>query len=392
MTLGKATSAAAQMVMLLFLARTLEAENLAVLLAVYSIASVVAALGDLGLGTLGMRELVYGDPRKSERVFALASKLAIIAAALGLVTFGAASLFIPLLFPCLPLLLWGPIERATENRSLRLIADGRSAKVSLLNGARRLSSLVLFLLLARFVEAAFAFSFSLLISSVLFHLLICRWSPASRIASSSSPWALLREASPFTFTSLSGQMRNLDVPLVTSIIGGSSAAAYGLGARLASPVMLIYSSVSSLILVRTRTFTSRKVLTLVSTLLSVSTLLAIGISINAHSFALLLTPYVPWLTLANSQVLLIVTCSYLFAGTSILLGSMLVAYGKQKILMSINVLTATTSLVSVWLFSSLTGSAHTAAVASLCCYVFQAVALTFLIFVHHRNLKETHNA
>ena len=126
---GKGVSAGTQMVMLAVLAVKLEPRALATLLAVYSVASIVAALGDLGLGTLSARERAYGDLMKADFAIRTADRLATFTALLSAAILILLALVYPPLLASLPLILWAPTERATETRTLRLIADGHVGRV-----------------------------------------------------------------------------------------------------------------------------------------------------------------------------------------------------------------------------------------------------------------------
>lgn len=380
---GKSVSAATQMVMLAILAMQLDPGALATLLAVYSGASIVAALGDLGLGTLAARERAYGDISKADHAIHTADRLA-ISTALPSATILILLAFIhPPFLPCAPLFLWAPIERATETRTLRLIADGRVGRVALLNGVRRLIGLALFLPLTLIIPSDWAFTVALVASAALAQGVAMGWVRLSVGEADVSMTGLLREAMPFTFTSLSGQLRNLDVPLVSAFIGNAPAAAYGLGARFASPMLLVYSAISGLILVRVRHKPRRHVAALLAVLLSGTAVVSVLAIVCLPLLTGLLTPYVSWIDEHLMLIIALVATSYMFAGAGIILGSICVAFELQSLLARINIATTLTSLALVAMLSVSTGSGVLSAFASMTCFTLQAGALTYLAFTRH---------
>lgn len=388
---GKSLSAGVQMVMLILLAQRLPPQSLAILLAVYSVASIVAALGDLGLGTLAMRERVYGDVDKADQAIRAADMLSIAASAIGCVAIGAASLAHPPLLVGLPLMVWAPIERATENRNLLSIAEHKVARVGLLNGARRVLGLVLFLSLALVLPAGWAFSSALAVAALASLVVAMSWTPLSNLRRQFPFLPLLREAVPFTLTSVSGQMRNLDVPIIASIIGGAPAAAYGLGARLASPALLVFSSVSNLILVRARAMTWCRFLTLIVFTLAFSTVAAALLVSTGEITGQILSTFISWNTFDTSRVIVLVAASYLFAGVGIVFGSVCVAFDMQRKLVRVNIVTAVTSLTLVILCTVFFESAALAASASLSCYSLQAVTLAAMAIKEHPQRHRSSN-
>lgn len=381
---GRATSAAAQMVMLLVLTALVSANDLAILLAVYSLAAIVAALGDIGLGTLAARERSYGIPSKADNAIRLADRLAVVISLTASVLLIGLSNVNGALLSCVPLLVWAPIERATETRALRLIADGKVVKVAFLAGGRRIIGLGGFVALCLVIDAKWAFTISLAVSAIVAQILVKTWVPLTSCSSYSSR-GLLREALPFTFTSISGQMRNLDVPIITALIGGPPAAAYGLGARFASPVMLIFSSLSSLILVRARKFTAPQLNRLVISLISAGGGVAVSLVVLAPHLTRFASQFVSWIGVAEMRILAMVTASYIFAGVGIILGSICVAFHLQNELVRVNIATTVVSLASVSLLAVTTGSAISSAITSTICYMLQAVILIGVIKKSARN-------
>lgn len=112
-----------------------------------------------------------------------------------------------------------------------LIADGKVLRVAVFNGARRLLALFLMFVPVAFVAADAAFSVALALSALLPYFVMVRWVPIGRGSAGHKAGQLMVEAPPYTFSSISGQMRDLDVPIVTAFRGGVIAAAYGLGSR-----------------------------------------------------------------------------------------------------------------------------------------------------------------
>lgn len=382
---GRVASAAAQMVMLLLVAQVLAPGQLATLLAVYSLASVLAALGDLGLGTLAMKERTYGDRATSDQAVRLSERLALATGISGVIVLGVGTIYSPDLLACAPLLAWAPLERVAETRGLTLVADGKVLRVAALTAGRRLCALGLFLLTAERIAPDAAFGLSLTVTSALAYAAVRRWASVGQPGDVLHGYRdLLRAAFPYTATSLSGQLRNFDVPLVTAAMGGTAAAAYGLGARLASPALLVFSAVSGLVLVRVRKMADKRVRRLIAASLLIPMTVAAVAILAVPITAPILGRAVNWVDAEATLLMVVVSVSYLFAGVGIVLGSMCVAHDLQQALMRVNIVTVLTSLSLVALASTFGRSALVAAAASAGCYLAQAALLALLVIRRRR--------
>lgn len=384
LTLGKTVSAAAQTVLVLLLAMELEPGQLATLLAIYSLASVIAALGDFGLGTLGMREQAYGDPAKANRAVWLADRLALAMGATGLTVILGTSTVQPALLPAAPLILWAPIERATETKGLQLVAQGRVTQVAILTGGRRLAALAAFFVLSQWLPPSYAFSLSLASTALAAQAIMASWLPHSRGMRQLSSKALLRESLPFALTGLSGQLRNLDTPITAIWLPVPLAAAYGLGSRFASPLLIVFSASANVLLARARTLGSYRLGRFMLTLLSGGALLTTAMVVAAPLVALVLRYFIGWVTVDDARVMMWVASGYLFAGIGIVLGSLCVAHHLQAQLVRVNIATVTTSLALISLLSALTRNGEPPAIAALACYAGQAVVLSLVLKMETR--------
>ncbi|WP_181158515.1 hypothetical protein [Leucobacter massiliensis] len=256
--------------------------------------------------------------------------------------------------------------------------------MALLNGGRRALGLCLFVILQLSAPVDWAFSASLALAGLVSQLVMKKWVPLEAAKDTKTTIELLRRALPFALTGVSGQFRNADVPIVTMALGGTAAAAYGLGSRLASPFLLVFSSASSLILVRARSFTRRQVRMLLILLLTGTALLAISLVSASHLLVSPLSNVIPWLTQEETSIIALVASGYLFAGSAIVLGSLCVAFGLQLALVTINVTTTIASLTLVAILSHVTAAGLPPAIASSCCYGLQAFILTLLLFTRRK--------
>ncbi|KAB1641004.1 lipopolysaccharide biosynthesis protein [Gulosibacter chungangensis] len=375
---GKASSAAAQMVMLLFLASDLSAQQLSLVLAIYSLASIVASIGDLGLGTFVMRESSYGDIGRANQAIYTANGLAVVMGILGTSFLVIASAWLPALLPTSPLLLWAATERATETRCLRLIAETKILRVSLITAGRRLGALLIFFGCLFFLDTAWSFSVALLTASAAAFVIVAYFTPIP--STTRRNYGLIGESIPYMLSGVSGQLRNLDVPVITMFLSAPIAAAYGLGSRLSSPFMLVFSSMSNIILTRARDMPRHKLMLYLTSLVAGAVVMSVCGLFLLPVITSVLSTFVEWITPQYSLVIVLVACSYLFAGTGIIFGSVCVAHGLQRELSRVNLITVVVSLGLIATVSLIFGFGWLAACASLTCYATQLVTLGSLIW------------
>lgn len=384
MIAGKCVSAVVQMLMLLLLASRADPDALALALAVYSLVAIVAALGDLGLGTLAAREAAYGTPACAISAIRTSNTiLGAIALLFGLLLC-LAERWIPGLMVTAPLAIWSCVERASETRLTQLVVLRQVGRVGALNGLRRVLGLLLFLVLLLMVNPILAFTSALAFASIIAHLVVCIWTTVDIRFSIGVARRVLRDALPFMGTAISGQARNLDVPIVAGVIGGISGSAFGLGSRLASPVMLVASAVSNLVLVRIGDMAVRKAASFLFGTVLVVYLAVAGLIVGRPVVFEILHFFIPWMTVDASVVVSFVAVSYMLAGCSIILGSTCVAFGRQVVLVFTNLTVTGVSLALIVYFVMFTGSATGAAICSASCYFAQSV---FLLIVAIRLVR-----
>lgn len=380
--LGKAMSAGAQMIMLLILASRVSPELLGPVLAVYSLCVAVSVAGDLGLGTLAMRERAYGSRVVADRAIGTAQRLAMLAGIVGTASLAAAALFIPALLPTVPLFLWAVAERNTETRLMRLTADGLVGRVALVNATRRLFGLALFMIGLLAIPADWSFTLALAVAAVGTQLVVAAWTPLNEGEGLVDRRALIRSAIPFAFSSVSGQLRNLDVPLVAAFVLGVSAAAYGFGVRIASPVMLVYSAISGLVLVQVRRAGLLSLRLIVAGLLAVPTVGALLLILSRGTVQQIVEPFINWVDAEAATTMTLVAAGYLFAGSGIIFGSICVAFHLQRRQVVVNLTTVAASLMCIGVSAAITQQGIVPALLSLACYIGQALVLATIILTH----------
>ncbi len=80
-----------------------------------------------------------------------------------------------------------------------------------------------------------------------------------------------------------------------------------------------------------------------------------------------------------AQIMMMVTCSYVFAGLGVVFGSICVAFLLQRFLVWANIITASSSITAVAYVALSGGSGVKSAGASLVCYGVQAIVLAVVI-------------
>jgi len=375
---GKGVSALTQLVMLLLLASQLEPSRLALLLAVYSAMSVVGALSDMGLGTLALRERADHKYESALEILRIAERLAAIAGVISFVTLLVLSHLTPVLAFSLPLVIWATIERVSENRFLQLAASGQAIFVAFVNASRRILALFVFTALWLILPLELAFSLSLSAAALIGQVVTARMYRLPKRGRFVGVNQYLRRSAPFTVTALSSQMRNLDVPTVAILVGGTSAAAYGLGARMANPALLVYSAISGLLLVRVRELTVIRTRLLISAIVLLPVALTALLLLLSPSIFQVLAGFLSWISPESTMLMVIVASTYLFAGSAILLGAMCASFNRETKQARVNLLTAVGSLIIIAACAVITGSALTGALGGLVSYFAQVLVLALI--------------
>lgn len=131
------------------------------------------------------------------------------------------------------------------------ISDGRALAASKTILLRRISGLVVTLILLQTVDGSLAYCLGILAAGVIGTVISLHFSGGlSPSVERSSVLFALRQSQPYFWANLSVQSRMLDVILVNSLLSRYDAGLYSAASRLASPFMLIPGTLSAIVLPR----------------------------------------------------------------------------------------------------------------------------------------------
>lgn len=248
---SRLTSVALQAVTLVLLARWVGPSSFGVAAAVMGVLTVAGALADLGLGPLLLRQRSADRSyRRTTQILrtnaATSVGLAVLAVAvlgvLGTTTGSSA------LHGLIPLAIWVAAEKNGDLWLNLATSEGRTQVSALSILLRRGLGLGLFVSLSVVLPTLWAFSTGLAVGSIVANLVIRRLLVHARTdAPSTEIIQLVREAWPFYLNSVAAQARNLDVMIVSGVAGPVAAGVYAVPARMTSPLRLLPTSLSPII-------------------------------------------------------------------------------------------------------------------------------------------------
>ncbi|TDL42443.1 lipopolysaccharide biosynthesis protein [Kocuria rosea] len=280
-------------------------------------------------------------------------------------------------FVFLPIALASAVERQTDVRLGLSLADGDIWKNVLIQLIRRTLTLTLTLTLVRYLPALVSYGISYFLGSTAGLVIAFALIHVGRISTTRTPLSrreIIRVSRPFWVNSLSAQLRNLDVLIVSMTSTAAAAGYYGAIARSISPLSMFSASLAAVIYpqaVRDRmsgtSTLTRPVLVVLAFLMIAYGVLAAGADMIVR--LLLGDEYLPAV-----DGLRIVLLSLIFASLTAILTAILQAYRFEKVVGVISALTSILSLTGIFIGASLygvTGAALGLAVA----YVVQAVLM-----------------
>lgn len=291
----------------------------------------------------------------------------------------------------LPMAVAGCIERHSDVRLLIAIADGDVWKNSLNLIARRASALVLLLVGINLnVDVILAFGCASALASII-SLLLARRLVVLRQDGTGITWSnargLLRSSRAYWANSLGAQVRNLDVLLVGAIAGSVTAGYYGAVSRALSPLRMVTSSLSAVLLpvaVRYKREQRKSLVLSIGGVLAVMSAMYVGLAVFAEDMISLLlgSQFTP----ATSAFILVVL-SLVFASISSVLTPILQARGVQALVGRVSIFTSLVSLGGIAIgvqVSGVTGAGAGLAVS----YVLQCLILVVSFIAVRRPRKE----
>lgn len=248
--LARVVSAVLQSATLVLLARWAGPATFGLVASVTGILLLVGTVADFGLAGLLLRNQSLDRSSATAGVIlrlnflistGLTMGVAVALTALGLSTSW------PGLLMLVPLAIWMAAEKNGDVWLSLATAAGRSHLVTVSLLVRRGLSLLLFIVLAEGIATSLAFAVALAVGSVTANVLMRVTLKVNPTQGEHSYRSVARAALPFLFNSLAAMVRNLDVAIVSAAAGPVAAGIYAVPSRLTSPLRMLPTTMSPLI-------------------------------------------------------------------------------------------------------------------------------------------------
>lgn len=252
-TSGQIVAAALQLVLFVSYARAVPPNIFGLTSVVLGVGVAMQAVADLGMSRLIIREHAMVSQRTgfvttALRINGISTMLLVL---FGITALGSVALFVDAFwFLMLPLALACGLEKNAETWTGIAIADGKSHLASTNLVLRRFVALGTFSVLTWISwDAVLSFSVGLAagaaVSVVFARSVVARLMTRTDRVSSR---LVVAEAIPYLVNSVSVQMRNLDVYLVTSVNSAATGGLYASARRLLSPLLLLPTAMATVLL------------------------------------------------------------------------------------------------------------------------------------------------
>ncbi len=380
----RGASAVAQMFLVFFLAASVNAAEFGLVMAVFAGLSVVAALSDFGLGTFTLRAAARGEIESAVSSAKLSTKLCVVVGAAALLLLCSLGLSETIFFSLVPLCIWAMAERNTETRNMLQLALGDVKRVGLLVALRRVMSVPLMLLLSSVTSATLSFTMALCVTSLAAWILSLYWTRRWTAGIAAAPLRLVWEQKAFAVTGVSGQIRNLDITLVSLFAGAAAAGVYGLGVRLGAPLLIVYNAASNLLMADFQRASGKRERRTRTAAWAISLLIAgLGPAVASISAPILLG-IIEWLGEGDLLTVGVLMSMTSFVGLGIVLGSVLVSADQERYVAVNGFIWALTTLGLVILFAFALGPLA-AAIAAVAGYLAKCLVLQARISTIRKN-------
>lgn len=251
--LGRLLAALLQTVGIVLLARWETVSNFGIVISVLALAIVAHSLIDFGLTTYLIKERAAKIREHLYSCFIYNKRIASFSALLIVGIFSALGVLVDAYyFYLVPIGIWIAFERQSDLLIGFFIADGNNKLATTLLTHRRLVALLLFLFLYYIgLQATLAYSLGISIAA-LFSYIQVRRLLTEEISLLDKALVnfneVFKKSFPFWINSFFAQLRNVDVVIVTLIIGPAMGALFGAVNRLVSPLSMVSSSMAMVIL------------------------------------------------------------------------------------------------------------------------------------------------
>ncbi|WP_169693240.1 lipopolysaccharide biosynthesis protein [Rhodococcus opacus] len=249
--IGRLAGALIQAGSMALLARWIGPAEFGLFASVYGFAIITQTVMDFGLATLIVR-LRAQSPEDGSigRILRLVGRINLVVVVIGLVVSAALSIWDQSFVPLIPLAVWIGADRQVETWLGIPLADGATWQNATSLVFRRAAAL-LFLIGAAVMgtDPFFGYSFGLAVSSLVAAAFIVRGNIDSvKTDGETSDKILLRQARPFWINSIGTQARNLDTLIVAFLLSPGAAGFYGAASRLTTPLRILPTSFSSVLM------------------------------------------------------------------------------------------------------------------------------------------------
>ncbi|WP_179277917.1 lipopolysaccharide biosynthesis protein [Rhodococcus sp. 14-2470-1a] len=248
--LSRAFASVSQAVCIILLARWTDPKTFGYVSVAIGVGVVLVAIADLGVGTYVLRARSVDELKGS---IAAALRLNLYTSAL-IVTVATCLILISavviddVFYALIPISIWVAAEKNADIWLNLSVADNKAGHAAFAIVVRRLSALVLFIILDLLrVNPVVSFSASLAAGGLL-GLVVSRYLVTVDPCDLSTTKSVLLRTWPYWVTNLTSQMRNLDVVIVGIFASASSAGIYASAVRLTNPILLFTGSLTSVLL------------------------------------------------------------------------------------------------------------------------------------------------
>ena len=377
---GRAVSAICQGVIILWVTSHSSQADLTFLLTWFSMALVVSGVSDFGFTTLvvmvGRDDLVAARRHYGQN---LTITLAIILFAI----FATGLFFIldikntsipnVLIVSALLFVIWGLLESLSESGNMYQLVANKTYLASSGIASRRILALVFCLVFGNYIPMITLLPLSLIFGTSL-NIAFIKVGPSLEFAEHKS---LRKSLKPYAVLSLLGQIRNADVPLVSSLFPVTQASSFALSSRLASPIAILAGSVGNVLLSKRIALAPKRIIQGVAIIVLLALLILISSSALANSSLGLAQVVVHWISKHQLAIVYVVLARWILLSGITILFAALVSQDLTAVVTRSQMVFTSLTIASIFAFGSLGVNIDMSATALFLLSLIQAISLTF---------------
>jgi O-antigen/teichoic acid export membrane protein len=372
---GRFVSAASQAVMVVWLLSAVPTSEFGFLLTWFSLSLVISGITDFGFTSLILISMKSSEDY-AKRILGADTFITFCLVCAALVVAFSTSLLTPKvenlhILNATVLVVWGLLETLTEAGNMVQLGSGQAWRAGVSIALRRLVGLASFVALSSAGLSSVAFPLGLMTGTIVAYLLL----PKAWLKKSVITRELLTSLRPFAVVGAVAQVKNLDVPLFTTVFGTVGAASYALGARLANPVLIIAGSVGNVVVGSKSKIQRRQLLWILFLgVSSVFVTLYLG-PLLARSLSSAFTAIIPFLTSEETLIAILVLARFLMTSIAAVFSSALINLGRVELVAKLNLLTAIAACLVILGVGFLSNNLLLTVGCSISLYSLQVLAL-----------------